>query len=165
MKFSNRIFSIGSAMLFLVAFQVSAESDWKEYKAEKWGFEMSVPEGTKCKDKKEGAWGGLHCKYEGVHLAAVSRDGVYTNQKIVKWAVKHLGVQKKYWSKIDEGKDSKGWVWYKVYKAQKGNRLWLAGTGTGKTKSYLIFLKTTVSDFEENESAYQKWYASVKLTK
>jgi len=153
------------AILFLsVAASVHAD-DWETYRSDEYGFSMQVPKGTQFTEKEwEHGWAGLHASYEGVDIYVITRQGTEASaEEIEKVGTRVSGIPENAWKKVDEGKNMNGWKWHRTYKAQKQDAVVLAGMGTGPKGSYLLFLKTTADDLEENETAYKKWYSSLKV--
>jgi hypothetical protein len=63
----------------------------------------------------------------------------------------------------DQGKGANGWKWWRTYRATNDTHVVFAVLGTGRRGSYVIFLKTTIDDYNSGQAAYQKWYESLTL--
>ncbi len=142
-----------------------ALAEWKIYKSSDYGFAMLVPEGTKMAGKDFGqGWGGLYCTVEGVELYGLAKLGTQaTPEEIEKFAIEVSKIPADNWKLTDSGSGSSGWKWYRTYQATGGDNMVVAVLGTGPRGSYLLFLKTTVSDYNANKSDYMTWYNSLTL--
>jgi hypothetical protein len=147
------------------AVSAAAQEGWQPYKAGAYGFSMPVPQGTKLTEKEfDGGWGGLHANYEGVELFAVARLGEYASaEDIEKFALRLTETTSDTWTEVDKGRNARGWYWYRVVTATKGDTVVFGGYGIGHAGSYLLLLKTTKQDFKEHEADYKKWYEGVRL--
>jgi len=149
--------------LILLAAQV-ASADWKYYEAKSYGFSMLVPEGTKMRDKElGGGWGQLWGEHEGVKLYGMAKLGKKeTDAEIEKFAVRIIGIPAKEWRLVDIG-PGRGFERSKTFEAIRGDRLYFGGYGVGKQGNYLLYLETTVGDYNAHKADYLKWYESIRL--
>jgi hypothetical protein len=145
--------------------QIAGASDWKTYKATKYGFSMLVPNGVKIAEREwPGGWGGFTAESEGVKLTAQAKLGAQeSDAAIEKYAVGVTSVPAAAWRKIDSGTNQNGWTRFRAFEAKQGNTLHFGGYGVGKKGNYLFFMQTTVSDYNANKAEYQKWYDSLRL--
>ena len=150
--------------VLLVATALLAE-DWSKYESDEYGFSMLVPEGTKFVEKEAAdGWGFLYAESEGVEFYALAKLGTQaTAEEIEKVGIKVSGIPEKYWKVIDKGEKKGAWKWWQTVEASDGHNLVFAGYGTGPKGSYLCFVKTTETDYNENKADYRKWYDSVTL--
>jgi len=148
----------------LAMVQVGAAADWQYYEAKKYGFSMLVPTGVTVKEREwAGGWGQLWAEYEGVKLYGLSKMGAKESDgDIEKFAVRVIGIPAGEWKMIDAGR-GRGWERYRTFEAVRGNALYFGGYGVGPKGNYLLYLETTVSDYNEHKSDYIKWYESVRL--
>jgi hypothetical protein len=139
---------------------------WQTYKDAKFGFAMKVPKGAKLKEREwPGGWGGLYGKVGDVEVLGIAKLGAqHSPGDIERYGVTVTGIAEEHWKVIDQGKDSNGWKWFKAAVVTDGETVLFGGYGVGPKGSYLIFLKTSAEDYEENESEYEKWYDSIELT-
>ena len=153
---------VAGALLCLVA-QVAA-ADWKYYEAKSYGYSMLIPEGTRMKDKEwGGGWGELWGDSEGVKFHGLAKLGAKeTNADIEKFAVKTIGIPAAEWKMIDSGAN-RGFERYKTFEAVRGSKLYFGGYGVGKKGNYLLYLETTVQDYDAHKGDYKKWYESIRL--
>jgi hypothetical protein len=151
--------------LTLVGSTAIAGDEWESYSSDEYGFSMLIPEGTKPVEKEAGGgWGGLYAKADGVELYGLAKLAVQASpEEIEKFAVKETGIPDDKWTKVDEGKGENGFKWYRVYKAKHAGKIVFGAAGTGPKGSYLIFLRTTESDFNAHKADYESWYESVKV--
>ncbi len=139
--------------------------EWTVYESSEYGFTMLVPKETNFQEKEyEGGWGCLSADYQGIKLYAIGKLGpAAAPEEIEKFGVKVTGVPAKKWEEIDHGKNQAGWKWYCTVKALDGEKILFGGYGTGPKGSYMLVLKTTKKDYEENYGDYVKWYESIRL--
>ena len=156
---------LGALLLQCLSYAIASQAGWEVYRAEKYGFEMLAPTGTKFEERewKEG-FGGLYAKKGTIELYGLAQlGGDATAEEIEDYGVEVSGIPEEHWKKIDEGKDDRGWKYYRTYQARQGNTVLYAGLGAGPKGKYLLILKTTVEDVENHEGEYKKWYESIKL--
>ena len=153
------------AMAALLAVSQLAAADWKYYEAKGYGFSMLVPEGTKMKEKElGGGWGQLWGDYDGVKLYGLAKLGAKeSDADIEKYAVKVIGIPASEWKKVDSGSNQRGFERYRTFEAVRGGKLYFGGYGVGKRGNYLLYLETTVADYDEHKADYNKWYESIRL--
>lgn len=151
------------ALLFGMA-QAAGAVDWQYYQDKKYGFSMLVPAGAKVNEKEwGGGWGELWAEHEGVKLRGLAKLGAKESDgDIEKFAVRTIGIPANEWKLIDSGK-GRGWERYRTFEAVRGNRLYFGGYGVGSKGNYLLFMETTVSDYNDHKAEYVKWYESVRL--
>jgi len=149
--------------LLLVASQLAA-ADWKYYEAKGYGFSMLVPEGTKMTEKElGGGWGQLWGTSEGVKLYGMAKLGAKeSNADIEKYAVRVIGIPASEWKQVDAGA-GRGFERSKTFEAVRGDKLYFGGYGVGKRGNYLLYLETTVDDYNSHKADYRKWYESIRL--
>jgi hypothetical protein len=154
---------LAGALLF-GTIQTAAAADWQYYEAKSYGFSMLVPTGTTVREKEwGGGWGQLGSEHEGVKLYGLAKLGAKeSDQEIEKFAVRVIGIPANEWKQIDAGK-GRGWERYRTFEAVRGDRLYFGGYGVGRRGNYLLYLETTVSDYNAHKADYIKWYESVRL--
>jgi hypothetical protein len=153
---------IAGALLCLVAQLASA--DWKLYSDAKYGFAMLIPEGTKMTEKElGGGWGQLWGTSEGVKFYGIAKLGTKeSNAEIEKYAVKTIGIPASEWKLVDAG-GGNGFERSKTFEAVRGSKLFFGGYGVGPKGNYLLYLETTVEDYNAHKADYLKWYKSIKV--
>lgn len=153
-----------SIALIIFLTTISFADSWLKYRSKEYGFEMLIPSRAKFIEKEwANGWGGLYSKYEGIEFYGLVKTTEETADDIEQYGVQLTKIAEEHWTKIDEGKNSNGWKWFKLYKAQQGNKVIYAGLGTGPKGSYLLLLKTTTEDEKTNVKDYNKWYHSLKV--
>jgi hypothetical protein len=164
MRNTRRLLHCLSCALLLIASQVAA-ADWKVYQAPTYGFTMLVPEGVAVKEREwGGGWGGLWAEFEGVKLYGLAKKGAKeSDAEIEKFAVRTIGIPSAQWKMIDSGRDQNGWERYRAFEAVSGNKLYFGGYGVGPRGNYLLYLETTVSDYNAHKADYRKWNDSIRL--
>ena len=50
-----------------------------------------------------------------------------------------------------------------AFEAVRGGKLYFGGYGVGAKGNYLLYLETTVDDYNAHKSDYNKWYESIRL--
>ena len=159
-KLVARVFA--GALLCMVA-QLAA-ADWKRYEAKDYDFSMLVPEGTKMTEKElGGGWGQLWGNADGVKLYALAKLGKKeSNEEIEKYAVRTIGIPANEWKQVDAG-GGQGFERSKTFEAVRGNKLYFGGYGVGAHGNYLLYLETTVEDYNAHKADYMKWYKSIRV--
>ena len=154
--------AIAGALLCCIA--QFAAADWKSYTAPSYGFSMLIPEGTKMKEKElGGGWGQLWGDSDGVKLYGLAKLGAKeSDADIEKYAVGIIGIPAKEWKMIDAG-SGRGFERYRTFEAVRGNKLYFGGYGVGKKGNYLLYVETTVDDYDHHKADYKKWYDSIHL--
>lgn len=154
-----------AAVAALFVFSLGAFADWKYYEAKGYGFSMLVPEGTKMKERElGGGWGQLWGDSDGVKLYGLAKLGAKeSDADIEKYAVKVIGIPASEWKKVDSGSGKRGFERYRTFEAVRGDKLYFGGYGVGKRGNYLLYLETTVHDYDEHKADYNKWYESIRL--
>jgi hypothetical protein len=160
---AQAISKVVAGALLLVLSQLAA-ADWKYYEAKSYGYSMLVPEGTKMRDKElGGGWGQLWGESEGVKLHGLAKLGAKeSDADIEKFAVKTIGIPASEWKMVDSG-SARGFERYKTFEAVRGPKLYFGGYGVGNRGNYLLYLETTVDDYNAHKADYQKWYESIRL--
>ena len=153
---------LAGALLCVMA-QV-AVADWKYWEAKNYGYSMLIPQGATMKTRElGGGWGSLYGESEGVKLYGMAKLGAKeSDAEIEKFAVKTIGIPAAEWKMIDSGK-GRGWERYKTFEAVRGSKLYFGGYGVGRQGNYLLYLETTVSDYNDHKADYIKWYESIRL--
>jgi len=154
------------AFAFAFAISQAAVADWKYYQAKGYGFSMLIPEGTTMKEKElGGGWGELWADYEGVKLHGLAKKGAKeSDADIEKFAVKTIGIPASEWKKVDSGLGERGFERHRTFEAVRGDKLYFGAYGVGKKGgNYLLYMETTVSDYDEHKADYRKWYDSIRL--
>ncbi len=150
--------------LLLVGQVATARQQWVEYKADKYGFSMLVPKGTKlvAKSRKDG-WGVLWAKQGQLVLHGVSKLGKPARVgQIENFGIRYTGIARKHWRVIDQGKHN-GFHWYKTAYASNGKKALVAVYGTGPKGSYLLLMHSSVAHYKKNKAAFKHWYESIKV--
>jgi hypothetical protein len=138
--------------------------DWKYYEAKGYGFSMLIPEGTMMREKElGGGWGQLWGDHEGVKLHGLAKLGKKeSNEEIEKFAVKTIGIPAREWKMVDAGPGN-GFERSKTFEAVRGSKLYFGGYGVGPQGNYLLYLETTVEDYNAHRADYMKWYKSISV--
>ncbi len=158
--FATRL--VAGALLCVMA--QFAAADWKIYQAKTYGFSMLVPEGAKMRDKElGGGWGQLWGDSEGVKLYGLAKRGAKeSDADIEKFAVKTIGIPAREWKLIDSGA-GRGFERSKTFEAVRGDKLYFGGYGVGSKGNYLLYVETTVQDYNAHKADYKTWYDSIKV--
>jgi hypothetical protein len=110
-----------------------------------------------------GGWGQLWGSHEGVKLYGMAKLGAKeSNDEIEKFAVTTIGVPAREWKLVDAGAGN-GFERSKTFEAVRGDKLYFGGYGVGKKGNYLLYLETTVADYNAHKAEYQKWYQSIRV--
>ncbi|HSS27526.1 MAG TPA: hypothetical protein VLL50_06200 [Usitatibacter sp.] len=161
MRFLSKVAAIAA----LLVVSQWALADWKYYEAKGYGFSMLVLEGASMKERElGGGWGQLWGDHDGVKLYGLAKLGAKeSDADIEKYAVKVIGIPASEWKKVDSGSGKRGFERYRTFEAVRGSKLYFGGYGVGKRGNYLLYLETTVADYDEHKADYNKWYESIRL--
>jgi len=97
-------------------------------------------------------------------LHGLAKLGVQAHPQAIEDAgVRFTRIPRQRWRLINQGRHTGGRHWYKTAYASNGRDAVLAYYGTGPRGSYLLLLKTTVADYQQNKPAYHHWYHSVRV--
>jgi hypothetical protein len=153
---------IAGALLCMVS--QFAAADWKYWESKPYSYSMLVPEGTKMTTRElGGGWGEAWGESDGVRFYGLAKLGAKeSDAEIEKFAIKTIPIPAGEWKKIDSG-TGRGFERYNTFEAVRGNDLYFGGYGVGKQGNYLLYLKTTVSDYNAHKADYIKWYESIRL--
>ena len=165
MRWTHAKARLAAMILAAAAAATALAADWKYYDAKDWGFSMLVPAGVSVNTREWGdGWGGMFANHEGVKLYGRARKGApESDADIEAYAVRIIGIPASQWTMIDSGAGQRGWTRYKTFRAQSGQNLYFGGYGTGPKGNYLLYLETTVPDYNDHKADYQKWYESIRL--
>lgn len=164
-RFRTLLAAATAAALLLTAMPAQAEKPWVEYKADKFGFSMSVPKGTTFKEKDwKNGWGGVYANYWGVQLWGVAQLGKKHKPGVIEtFGALVTQIPFKQWKIVDKGEGKNGFEWHKVARSEQGNFVVFAVYGVGAKGSYLVVLKTTKKSYAKRKDAYDRWYGSVRV--
>lgn len=140
-------------------------TEWVLYKADSFGFQMAVPEGTAIYDETySDDWGGLYAKYGEAEVFGIGKTGAEESfEDIEAFGVEVTGIPAKFWTAGESGTDTNGWKDYRTATVTDGTDFVLAIYGHGPKGNFLLFLKGPNADLERNRASYEKWVANVKL--
>jgi hypothetical protein len=144
--------------------QIAAAADWTYYEAKSYGLSMLVPRGVAIQEREQrGGWGSLVAEFEGVRLHGLAKLGAKeSDADIEMFAVRTIGIPAAEWKMIESGQ-GRGWERYRTFEAVRGGRLYFGGYGVGPKGNYLVYMETTVADYNDHKADYEKWYESVRL--
>ncbi len=137
-----------------------------KFVAEKYKFEMNIPNGFKFKTKVVGEWGimkGFHTNTKTV-LWACSKEGEYTKEKVYDFGANKSGIPKDKWEKVAEGEDKFGFKKWERFKSKHNNKTLHALVGKNATSNfhYMFFVLGPSKEFKEKEAAYFAWLKSFR---
>lgn len=160
--FASRAF-LALSSIFLAAAALAA--DWKYYETKPYGFSMLVPTGVKIIEREwGGGWGGIAAREENVQFYGLAKLGTKERDSdIEQYALKTIGIPASAWTKIDEGRNVRGWERFFTFKANLGSKLYYGMYGVGSKGNYLLYLETTPNDYMTYKTDYDKWYESIRL--
>ena len=160
--FASRAFLALSSILLAAA---ALAADWKYYETKPYGFSMLVPTGVKIIEREwGGGWGGIAAREENVQFYGLAKLGTKeSNSDIEQYALKTIGIPASAWTKIDEGRNVRGWERFFTFKANLGSKLYYGMYGVGSKGNYLLYLETTPNDYMIYKADYDKWYESIRL--
>ena len=163
MKLTATTAKLIAGALLCAASQLAA-ADWNEYDAPSYGFSMLVPSGMKMQEQMmDGGWGRVWGNISGVKLYGMAKLGEKeSDADIEKFAVQVIGIPASDWKMIDKGK-GRGFEHYRTFQAGRVNKLFFGGYGVGAKGNYLLYLETTVDDYENHKADYKKWYESIHV--
>lgn len=162
---SRQVLRIAVGICLGLFAQLATAADWRTYQVPSYGFAMLVPAGTAVKEQEwGGGWGGLQAQSDGVKLYGRAKLGAQaTDAEIEKYAVQVIGIPAAEWKRVDSGTNQNGWARYRVFEAVRGSRLFFGAYGVGPQGNYLLYLETTVADYNAHKTDYRTWYDSIRL--
>jgi hypothetical protein len=154
---------LAAAALLCTAAQFAA-ADWHSWDSPSYGYSMLVPDGTKMTTKElGGGWGQAWGDSDGVKFYGLAKLGAKeSDAEIEKYAVKLIGIPASKWKMIDSG-SGRGFERYRTFESVSGNKLYFGGYGVGRQGNYLLYVETTVDDYDAHKADYKKWYDSIKV--
>ena len=157
-----RTFLSGIALMLGMA---ALAADWKYYEAKPYGFSMLVPASVRVVEREwGGGWGGIAAREENIQFYGLAKLGVKeSDADIESYALKTIGIPAGAWTRIDQGRDVRGWERFYTFKANLGTKLYFGMYGVGKKGNYLLYLETTPGDYMSYKTDYDKWYESIRL--
>jgi hypothetical protein len=158
-------YSIVLSVLVLGSTSSFAQSSWDVFKSDDYGFSMLVPKNSQGGAFEKNGWGGLQWNANGVKLLGLARKGSYKNDLIRANAAQISGIPANAFTLVDKGAKKNGWTWFETYRATDGANIVLAIVGEGPNASYILYLVTTVADFQANQATYFKWFGSLTVFK
>lgn len=154
----------GAVCLAIVClFAVPAAGQWDVYRSNTYGFAMLVPRGAQGVVYEKSGWGGNLWDVNGVKIIGLSKIGNYKNDLIKASAAEISGVPANLWILIDKGAKVNGWSWYELYGASDGTTAVFCVVGQGPNRMHILYIFTTVADFQANRAAYDTWYKSLTV--
>jgi len=138
---------------------------WEQYEAKAYGFRMLIPEYTTLAERKHSnGWGELRASYLGTEIIVyvkLGKPATANDIEMFTWRLTRIAPDD--WQVIDEGKNAKGFKWYKTTKSYIRDKVAYGIYGVNSRGSYMLLLLTDPADFEENKEAYRKWYNSIEV--
>ena len=156
---------LAAGICLALAVQAAGAAEWRTYRASSYGFSMLIPTGvTPTTREWPGGWGGLTAEFEGVRVNGQAKLGAHeSDAAIEKYAVGVIGVPASAWRIVDSGTNQNGWARYRLFEAVRGSTFFFGGYGVGPRGNYLLYMQTTVADYNAHKAEYAKWYDSLKL--
>ena len=163
MKLNATTVKLIAGALLCVASQLAA-ADWNPYEAPAYGISMLVPSGMKMQEQMlDGGWSRVYGSLGGLKLYGLAKPGEKeTDAAIEKFASQVIGIPSSDWKMIDKGK-GRGFEHYRTFQAGRANKLWFGGYGVSAKGNYLLYIETTVDDYESHKADYRKWYESIHV--
>ena len=153
-----------AALGLMIATAVAA-FNWATYEAPAYGFRMLIPEYTTLAERKHpNGWGELRASYLGTEIIVYVKLGKpATANDIEMFTWRLTGIIPDDWQVVDQGKNTRGFKWFKTTKSYVGDKVAYGIYGVGPRGNYMVLLLTDIEDFEKNKPDYLKWYASIAV--
>ena len=156
------------ALLLALAGQGHAERQWTEYRNQDLGFRMLVPPGAKPVTQlaPEG-WGQISFKAGSATTirALVKMGPAVPVDRIRQYASGVAGLSADHWTRVgDPSRDAAaGFTWVEAWTASDGNTLIVAILAHGPRGNYVIFVTTTVKEYQKAQSQFTLWASSINV--
>ena len=141
-------------------------SQEEKFVAEKYKFEMNIPDGFRFTTKIVDEWGimkGVHNKTNTI-LWACSREGEYTKKQVYDFGIEKSGIPKAKWVKVANGENKNGFLKWERFRSDHNNKTMFALIGKNASSDfyYLFFVLGPTKQFKKHESKYLDWIKSFK---
>ena len=152
-----------SVVLFSASSVPSA--DWRQHESEVYGFSMMIPEMTSLAERRpDSGWGSLRAVYLQTEIWVLVKLGAAVEEiEFRSIALRHTGIMQGDWKVVDQGRNARGFTWFKTLKAYRGATVFYGLYGVGPRGSYVFFLKTDPEHVEKNQTQFDQWYQSITL--
>jgi len=155
---------VGLALLMPIGSKTLA-SGWEQYESKTYGFRMLIPEYTTLAERKHPTgWGELSASYLGTEILVyvkLGKPATVDDIEMFTWRLTRIAPDD--WQVIDQGKNARGFKWYKTTQSYIRDKVAYGIYGVGFRGNYMLLLLTDPADFEENKEDYRKWYESIEV--
>ena len=163
----GRVFLVAPLAL-LVAFAGHAEKQWTEYRNEELGFRMLVPPGVQpVTQLAPDGWGSISFKAgRATTISALVKMGPPVPvDRIRQYAAGVAGLSADHWTRVgDPARDAAGgFTWLEAWTASDGNTLIVAILAHGPRGNYVIFVTTTVKEYQKAQPQFAAWASSINV--
>jgi hypothetical protein len=145
-----------------------AEKQWTEYRNQDLGFRMLVPPGVQpVTQVRTDGWGSITFKSsKTTSLSAVVKMGPAAPiDRIREYAAGISGLGADQWTRVgDPQRDTAaGFAWVETWTASDGNTLIFAILAHGPRGNYVIFVTTTVAEYQKRQAQFALWASSINV--
>ena len=156
------------ALLVALAGHAHAEKQWTEYRNQELGFRMLVPPGVQpVTQLAPDGWGSISFKAgSATTVSAVVKMGpAVPVDRIRQYAAGVAGLSADHWTRVgDPARDAAaGFTWVEAWTASDGNTLIVAILGHGSRGNYVIFVTTTVKQYQKAQPQFAAWASSIRV--
>lgn len=153
------------AILVLFSASTVTSADWLHYESKVYGFSMILPEMTSLAEKRPAkGWGSLRAVYLQTEILVLIKPGGAAEEiEFRSISMQATGIMPGDWKVVDQGKNVRGFKWFKTLNAYRGASVVYGIYGLGQRGNYIFLLKTDPQHFEENKAEYTRWYESIRL--
>jgi hypothetical protein len=164
----KRGFVAALALFMALAGRAHAEKQWTEYRNEELGFRMLVPPGAKpVTQLAADGWGQISFRAGSTTsvTALVKMGPPAPVDRIRQYASGVAGLTADHWTRLgDPARDTAaGFTWVEAWTATDGNTLIVAILAHGPRGNYVVFVTTTVKEYQKAQSQFTAWASSINV--
>ncbi len=165
MRCQTWMIGLMTALVTLFVAGLGVAADWRQYESKVYGFSMIIPEMTSLAEKRpQNGWGSLRAVYLQTEILVLAKLGATAEEiEFRSLATQITGIMPGDWKIVDQGKNARGFKWFKTLNAFRGATVVYGIYGAGQRGSYLFLLKTDPQHFEEKKTEFTRWYESIML--
>ena len=154
-----------TAIVVLLMASIATSADWRHYESKVYGFSMMIPEMTSLAEKRpDKGWGSLRAVYLQTEILVLVKLG--SNAEEIEFrsiAMQLTGIMPGDWKIVDQGRQVRGFNWFKTLNIYRGATVIYGIYGVGQRGSYVFMLRTDPAHFDEHKPEFTRWYESIML--
>ena len=154
-----------TAIVILLLAVTATGAEWRPYESKAYGFSMMIPEMTSLAERQPAqGWGSLRAVYLQTEILVLVKLGSAAEEiEFRSLAMQMTGIMPGDWKVLDQGRQVRGFNWFKTLNAYRGATAIYGIYGAGQRGSYIFLLRTDAAHFEERKLEFTRWYDSIML--